>query len=135
MFFESSDGLTDSPVAQLAWIVEKFKEWTNPTAELPEKAVDLDQLLTNVSIYWFTRSGASAAQFIYAASHAERDWAPSPVPTGFAVFGAEPLIRRVLDPGHRNEHWSEFEQGGHFPMYEVPDLLVDDLRTYLRTYR
>ena len=67
-------GLNDSPVAQLAWIVEKFKEWTNPAAELPEDAVDRDQLLTNVSIYWFTHTGASAAQFIYEAAHAERDW-------------------------------------------------------------
>ncbi len=128
-------GLTDSPVAQLAWIVEKFKEWTNPAHDLPEDAVDRDQLLTNVAIYWFTRSGASAAQFIYAASHAERDWAPAPVPTGFAVFGAEPLIRRILDPEHRIEHWSELEQGGHFPMYEVPDLLVADIRRYFRRYR
>jgi epoxide hydrolase len=128
-------GLTDSPVAQLAWIVEKFKEWTNPAHDLPEDAVDRDQLLTNVAIYWFTRSGASAAQFIYAASHAERDWAPAPVPTGFAVFGAEPLIRRILDPEHRIEHWSELERGGHFPMYEVPDLLVADIRRYFRRYR
>ncbi|MCD6059684.1 MAG: epoxide hydrolase [Thermomicrobiales bacterium] len=46
--------LHDSPVGQLAWIVEKFKEWTNPAADLPEDAVDRDLLLTNVSIYWFT---------------------------------------------------------------------------------
>ena len=47
-------GLTDSPVGQLAWIVEKFKEWTDPSAELPEDAVDRDHLLTNVSISWLT---------------------------------------------------------------------------------
>ena len=49
--------LNDSPVGQLAWIVEKFAEWTDPAAELPEDAVDLDQLLTTVSIYWFTGAG------------------------------------------------------------------------------
>ena len=53
--------LTDSPVGQLAWIVEKFKEWAWPGAELPEAAVDRDQLLTNVSIYWFTNSAGSSA--------------------------------------------------------------------------
>jgi len=53
--------LTDSPVGQLAWIAEKFKEWTDTAAELPEQAVDRDQLLTNISLYWFTRTGASAA--------------------------------------------------------------------------
>lgn len=52
-----AQSLTDSPVGQLAWIVEKFKEWTDPAAELPEDAVDRDQLLTNVSIYWFTGTG------------------------------------------------------------------------------
>jgi hypothetical protein len=43
-------GETDSPPGQLAWIVEKFKEWTDDTAELPEHAVDRDQLLTNISV-------------------------------------------------------------------------------------
>ena len=128
-------GLTDSPVAQLAWIVEKFKEWTNPAAELPEEAIDIDQLLTNVSIYWFTRTGASAAQFIYAASHGEHDWSPSPVPTGFAVFAAEPIVRRILDADHQIAHWSEYREGGHFPAHECPDLLVDDIRTYMRPHR
>ena len=61
--------LTDSLVGQLAWIVEKFKEWTDPAADLPEDAVDRDQLLTNVSIYWFTGTGASAAQFLYETAH------------------------------------------------------------------
>ena len=50
--------LTDSPVGQLAWIVEKFKEWTDPAADLPEDAVDRDQLLTNVRLYWLTGTGA-----------------------------------------------------------------------------
>jgi pimeloyl-ACP methyl ester carboxylesterase len=129
-------GLTDSPVAQLAWIVEKVKEWTDPAAELPEDAVDRDQLLTNVSLYWFTRSGASAATFLYEAAHATREWgAPSPAPTGFAVFGEGSLMRRALDPDHKVEHWSEFDRGGHFPAMEVPDLLVGDIRAFFRRFR
>jgi epoxide hydrolase len=129
-------GLTDSPAGQLAWIVEKFKEWTDPAAELPDQAVDRDQLLTNVSIYWFTRSGASAAQFLYEAAHAVREWgAPSPAPTGFAVFGEGGLLRRALDPEHKVEHWSEFDRGGHFPAMEVPELLVGDIRAFFRRLR
>ena len=129
-------GLTDSPAAQLAWIVEKFKEWTNPAEQLPEEAVDRDQLLTNVSTYWFTRSGASAAQFLYEAAHAAREWgAPSPAPTGFAVFGEGSLMRRVLDPEHKVEHWSEFDRGGHIPAMEVPDLLAGDVRAFFRPLR
>jgi pimeloyl-ACP methyl ester carboxylesterase len=129
-------GLTDSPAGQLAWIVEKFKEWTDPANQLRDMAVDRDQLLTNVSVYWFTRSGASAATFLYEAAHAVREWgAPSPVPTGFAVFGEGSLMRRALDPEHKVEHWSEFDRGGHFPAMEVPELLVGDIRTFFRRLR
>src|SRR5262249_21132215 len=53
-------GLHDSPAAQLAWIAEKFKEWTDPARELPEDAVDVDQLLPDISIYWFTGTAASS---------------------------------------------------------------------------
>jgi hypothetical protein len=54
-------GLTDSPVGQLAWVVEKFKEWTYPSDELPEGAIDRDKMLTNVMLYWLTQTGASSA--------------------------------------------------------------------------
>ncbi|MFH8663180.1 hypothetical protein [Streptomyces afghaniensis] len=55
-------GLTDSPAGQLAWSIEKFKEWSNPAAELPEDAIDRDTLLTNVMPYWLTATGGSAAR-------------------------------------------------------------------------
>ncbi|HJW35701.1 MAG TPA: epoxide hydrolase [Actinomycetes bacterium] len=128
--------LTDSPVGQLAWIVEKFKEWTDPAADLPEDAVDRDQLLTNVSVYWFTGTGASAAQFLYETAHAQ-DWpGPSDVPQGWAVFAAhDDLVRRLVDPDGRIEHWSEFDRGGHFAAMEAPDLLVEDVRAFFRTLR
>jgi hypothetical protein len=75
-------GLTDSPLLQLAWIAEKFEEWT----DLP---IDRDQLLTTVSLYWFTGSGVSAAHTLYEQAHSS-DWGPSAtVPEGFAVFGAD----------------------------------------------
>jgi pimeloyl-ACP methyl ester carboxylesterase len=128
--------LTDSPVGQLAWIVEKFKEWTHPAAVLPEDAVERDQLLTNVSIYWFTRSGASAAGFLYESAHSEEGWVPpSDVPQGMAVFNADPILRRVMDPQRTMAHWSEFDEGGHFPAMEVPDLLVEDVREFFRGLR
>jgi pimeloyl-ACP methyl ester carboxylesterase len=131
--------LTDSPAGQLAWIVEKFKEWTDKTAELPEDAVDRDLLLTNVSVYWFTRSGASAARFIYEGAHGGPDWgaAPTtePAPQGQAVFGGDDLLRRVMDPERKIEHWSQFDRGGHFPAMEVPELLVADVRAFFRRLR
>jgi pimeloyl-ACP methyl ester carboxylesterase len=127
--------LTDSPVGQLAWIAEKFEEWTN-AAGRPADAIDRDQLLTNISLYWFTRSGASAARFIYEAAHT-RDWGtPSTAPEGWAVFGGvDPLVRRLYDPEHKIGHWSEFARGGHFPAMETPDLLVADVRAFFRDLR
>jgi epoxide hydrolase len=131
--------LTDSPAGQLAWIAEKFKEWTDQQAELPDDAVDRDQLLTNVSIYWFTRSGASAARFIYEGAHSGPDWGTPPTtppaPQGLALFGGDDLLRRVMDPDHRIEHWTEYDRGGHFPAMEVPDLLVNDVRVFFRRFR
>jgi pimeloyl-ACP methyl ester carboxylesterase len=123
--------LTDSPVGQMTWIVEKFKEWTDPARELPEDAVDIDQLLTNVSVYWFGRGGAGAAHFLYEASHAPPSWGETHNrPQGFVVFGHEPLIRRILDPGHTLAYWNEHDRGGHFPAMEAPELLVGDLRSF-----
>jgi pimeloyl-ACP methyl ester carboxylesterase len=127
--------LTDSPAGQLAWIAEKFKEWTDPAAELPETAVDRDQLLTNISLYWFTRTGATAAQTLYESMHAQEWGEEGPAPTGWAVFGADPIARRLTDPEHKIKHWSEFERGGHFPAMEVPDLLVGDLRKFFQDLR
>jgi pimeloyl-ACP methyl ester carboxylesterase len=127
--------LTDSPVGQLAWIVENFKEWTDAAAELPEDAVDLDQLLTNVSIYWFTGTGASAANFLYETGHSTEWGAPGTAPQGWALFAAQPFVRAMMDPDHEIEHWSEFDRGGHFPAMEVPELLVGDVRRFFRKRR
>jgi pimeloyl-ACP methyl ester carboxylesterase len=115
-------GLTDSPLLQLAWIAEKVHEWT----DLP---VDRDQLLTTVSLYWFTGSGASAAHTLYDQAHSS-DWgAPPGVPQGFAVFGADETVRRLV-PAPAGAHWSEFPRGRHFPAMEAPAQLAADLQAF-----
>jgi pimeloyl-ACP methyl ester carboxylesterase len=128
--------LTDSPVGQLAWIVEKFKEWTDPTAELPEDAVDRDRLLTNASIYWLTATAGSSAGLYYESA---QSWGAtnerSSVPTGVAVFPMDTTIRRLAEREHTIAHWSEFDRGGHFAAMEAPDLLIDDIRTFFRPLR
>ncbi|GAB2899333.1 epoxide hydrolase family protein [Streptomyces mayteni] len=129
-------GLHDSPAGQLAWIVEKFKEWTDPAHELPEQAVDRDQLLTDVSVYWFTGTAASSAR-LYREGAA--DWGRpverSEVPTGVAVFPGDSGVRRVAEREHHVVHWSEFDRGGHFAAMEAPDLLVADVRGFFRRVR
>jgi pimeloyl-ACP methyl ester carboxylesterase len=129
-------GLADSPVGQLAWIVEKFKEWTHD-AEVPEDAVDRDRMLANVMIYWLTNTAGSSARIYYEGAHsgswgaAER----SPVPTGVAVFAEDVAIRRYAEHANTIVHWSDFEAGGHFAAMEAPDLLVGDVRDFFRTLR
>ncbi len=115
-------GLTDSPVLQLAWIAEKVHEWT----DLP---VDRDQLLTTVSLYWFTGCGATAAHVLYETAHSS-DWsAPPVVPQGFAVFSADETVRKlVFAPA--DAHWTEFQRGLHFPAMEAPVDLAADLRAF-----
>jgi pimeloyl-ACP methyl ester carboxylesterase len=128
--------LTDSPVGQLAWIVEKFKEWTDPRFALPEDAVDRDLILTDVSVYWLTGTAGSAARIYYEDA---RSWGQaasrSPVPTGVAVFPNDVTIRPLAARDHHVVHWSEFDRGGHFAALEAPDLLVDDVRTFFRQLR
>jgi epoxide hydrolase len=129
-------GLTDSPAMQMTWIVEKVKEWTNPAKPLPEDAVELDHLLTLVSVYWFGKGGAGAANFLYETAHAAQAWGLThDRPQGFVSFGEEPLVRRILDPEQTLPYWNEHPEGGHFPAMEVPDLLVGDLRAFFAGVR
>lgn len=127
-------GLVDSPVALLAWIIEKFKEWTDPAKELPEDAVDLDQLLANVSLYWFTASGGSAARLLYETTHAGGWPMPPTVPVGAAIFAGDNTIRALADGGGSG-YLSEFDVGGHFAAMETPELLIEDVRAFCRQYR
>ncbi|WP_304450884.1 epoxide hydrolase family protein [Nocardiopsis sp. YSL2] len=123
--------LADSPVGQLAWIAEKFRTGTDGAYRTPDESVDRDQLLTNVSLYWFTRSGASSAQFYYESEHSGIGLVmASDVPSGWAVFDTHPLMRRAMDPWKAIGHWSEFTEGGHFPAMEEAELLANDIRAF-----
>src|SRR6266702_4029542 len=122
--------LADSPAGQLAWIVEKFKEWTNSGHALPEDAISRDEILTDVSVYWFTATAGSSANVYYESMHSG-DWPiPSGVPTGVAVFAEDIAIRRYAERTNNIVHWSDFETGGHFAALETPDLLVRDIRAF-----
>ncbi len=138
-----SYGLTDSPVGQLAWIVEKYKEWTD-SAQAPEDAVDRDQLLTNVTIYWLTATAGSSARLYFEDAPMLRAAAagqlppPVNVPVGVAVFPHDIFlpIRRLADRDlSKITHWTEFDRGGHFAAMEQPELLTNDIREFARSLR
>jgi microsomal epoxide hydrolase len=130
-------GLTDSPAGQLAWIVEKFGEWTDDG--LPHEAVDRDQLLTNVMLYWLTGTAGSSARLYYEAARTRGSGPPetSTAPTGIAVFPREIArpVRRFAEQSNNIVHWSELDRGGHFAAMEAPDLLVADVREFFAKLR
>ncbi len=131
-----SYALTDSPIGQLAWIAEKFKDWTD-SETAPEDAVDRDQLLTNVTLYWLTRTAGSSARLYYETAHAPGGWgapeSPSPTPTSVTVFPHDLglPVRRIAEQTNRIVRWNEVDRGGHFPAMEEPDLLIGEIRDAL----
>ncbi|HET6856455.1 MAG TPA: epoxide hydrolase, partial [Streptomyces sp.] len=127
-------GLHDSPVGQLAWITEKFKEWTDARTELPEDAVGRDRLLTNVSVYWFTGTAGSSANLYYESAHDPAAWTPKErgtVPTGVAVaLSTDVAVRRFAERENNITHWTELERGGNFLSLEQPALFAEDVRAF-----
>ncbi|MEU4650386.1 epoxide hydrolase family protein [Nocardia fluminea] len=132
-----SYALADSPVGQLAWIVERFKDWTD-SADVPEDAVDRDTMLTNVMIYWLNGTAGSSARYYYEGA---ATWGkPEPaieVPVAVAVlpYDLGVPVRRIAERNHNIVRWTEFDRGGHFAAMEEPDLITDDLRATFRDYR
>lgn len=133
-------GLNDSPAGLLAWIVEKFGEWTD-SGGVPEDAVNRDRMLTIVSIYWFTQSAGPSAHFYYEGAEGVRQAAagvqPPPIttPVGVAVFPHDIFVplRRLADRDLPTlSHWTEFDHGGHFAALEQPALLTADVRSFFR---
>jgi pimeloyl-ACP methyl ester carboxylesterase len=129
-------GLVDSPVAQLAWIIEKFWSWTDCDGP-PENALSRDELLDNVMLYWVTRSGASSARLYWEAMAAFGSGARVELPTGVASFPKEISRppRAWCEPHYNITHWTTMPRGGHFAAFEQPELYVDDVRKFFATVR
>jgi len=132
--------LTDSPVGQAAWIIEKFHEWTEDVEGAgPFGTISIDDVLTIVTTYWVTRTAGSAARFYAETARSLASSAPIlTVPTGCAVFPGDIVrpSRRWAARVHPNiVHWTEMSHGGHFGALEAPDLLAGDLRAFFRPLR
>jgi microsomal epoxide hydrolase len=132
-------GLNDSPAGLLAWIVEKFRAWSDCDGQ-PEKTYSRDQLITNVMLYWVTQTITSSARLYWELMHSgSGQRAPEyvAVPTGIARYPRE-VIRfpRAWVERHYNvTHWADMPRGGHFAAMEQPELFVEDLREFFRTVR
>jgi pimeloyl-ACP methyl ester carboxylesterase len=122
-------GLVDSAAGQCAWIAEKMWAWTDNDGH-PESALSKDQMLDNISIYWFTASAASSAR-LYWESFGDFGSANVEIPTGCSIFPKEIIrcSRRWAEQRYTNIHyWNELPKGGHFAAWEQPATFVTEMR-------
>ncbi len=134
--------LNDSPAGLAAWIVEKFHGWT----DMPQGAegnlddyISKDDILTNISIYWFTQTITSSSRIYYENSQTRplKPMAYIDVPTGAAIFPAEIYVtpKAWAEAAYDIQHWSVMPAGGHFAALEQPEPYVNDLRAFFRLFR
>lgn len=132
-------GLTDSPAALAAWIIEKFRDWSDCNGDV-EKRFSKDELLTNVMIYWVTGTIHSSMRLYEEARHRPvhfRSGDRVAVPCAVARFEKEAPFppREWIERGYNVMQWSEFPVGGHFAAMEEPELFADDIRTFFGKLR
>ena len=134
--------LNDSPAGLAAWIVEKFRAWSDCGGDI-ESRFTKDELLTNIMIYWVSQTIGSSMRRYFEVRH---DPVPNKLkvgerietPTGIAMFPGEKELlvpREWAERCYNLTRWTEMPRGGHFPALEVPDLLVEDLREFFRDLR
>ena len=131
-------GLTDSPAGLAGWILEKFRQWSDCDGD-PFTAFTLDELCTNLTIYWATATINSSMRLYYETLGPGRRTPAPPVsvPTGGAIFPKELYqpARVWADRQYNITRWTRFSKGGHFAALEQPVALVDDIRAFFRTVR
>jgi pimeloyl-ACP methyl ester carboxylesterase len=129
--------LVDSPVGQLAWIIEKFWSWTDCDGH-PENVLSRDELLDNIMLYWLTASGASSGRLYWESfGRVGGDARRVEVPTGVAAFPREIIKspRSWCEAGYNITRWTDMPKGGHFAAFEQPELYVEDVRAFFATVR
>lgn len=127
-----SYGLNDSPAGLAAWIVEKFRSWSDGEIE---QVYGLDGLCANLTVYWVTQTIGSSVRLYaeaFADSEAQKPPEKGEVPVGVIVFPKDilPAPRAWGERWLNLVQWTEAPRGGHFPAWEAPDLLATDLRAF-----
>jgi hypothetical protein len=129
--------LVDSPVGQLAWIIEKFFQWTDCDGH-PENVLTRDELLDNVTLYWLTASGASSARLYWESFGSAAAGDPVTIPSGMSIFPKEIFrpSRRWAERVYTDiRYWNELAKGGHFAAFEQPAQFVEEVRNFFRLVR
>ncbi|MEU7253189.1 epoxide hydrolase [Streptomyces sp. NPDC045251] len=122
--------LVDSPVGLLAWILDKFADWSD-TEDSPFERISRDRILDDVTLYWLTRTGASAARIYYESHNSLDPGLRVDVPSAITMYPRD--IEKSPRPWAQERYrrivrWGSPEAGGHFPSLEVPRYFVEDLR-------
>lgn len=120
--------LTDSPAGLASWILEKFHGWGDTSRDVFDRFT-LDDLATNLTIYWATSTAGSAARYYFDAAHSRLEDGSVAPPTGFAMFPYDMLgaPRRTAERWYRVERWTEMPRGGHFGPWEEPQPWADEV--------
>jgi len=123
--------LNDSPVGLCAWIVEKFYGWSDCNGNI-ENVFTKDELLSNVSLYWFTETIHSSIRLYNENSRAPLHFSKNDfinIPVGIARFHKEDPFpsRKFIERGYNVQHWTDIPRGGHFAAMEQPELLANDI--------
>ncbi len=129
-------GLSDSPVGQMAWILEKYWSWMDCEGH-PENILSKDELLDNIMLYWCTASAASSGR-LYWESFNNLPLDAVELATGCSIYPKELFrsSRRWAEQRFKNLiHWNEFDKGGHFAAFEVPDVFIQEVRHCFRSLR
>jgi len=129
-------GLSDSPAGLLAWIIEKYRAWTDCDGDLSRAFTD-EEILTQISLYWFTNTIATSFR-PYAEPHFfGREWRRVEVPTGLALFPKDlsQPPRSWVERTYNLTRYTRMPRGGHFAAQEQPELLATDLTEFFRPHR
>ena len=131
-------GLSDSPIGQCAWILEKFYQWTDCNGH-PENVITRDELLDNTTLYWLSNSGASSARLYWESfnkAFGNINKETVDIPSGMSIFPKEivPTPRSWAEKRFTNiRYWNDLDKGGHFAAFEQPELFVNELRSWNRS--
>lgn len=129
-------GLNDSPAGLAAWVIEKFRTWSDCGGDL-ESRFSRDDLLTNLTVYWATQTIGSSMRLYYETMREPGRWGIPDVPTAMLMSPKDmfPTPRAWAERSQKIDRWTEIPRGGHFLEWEEPHAVAEDMRAFFRQFR